>query len=186
MVEGSHNGLVRMEEIHATKLELNWLMVVEEDMWHQRSINCWLRSGDHNTSFFHAKASNDAWQEDEEMIGGIFVEYFEQLFTSSQPNVSAKLIDAIHTKVTDKMNSRLLQDFQASKVEQALKQMHPMKALGPDGMPPLFYQHFWPTVNFIVIQTNLDFINNGAAPPKFHETHVLIPIIKNPKRVMDY
>ena len=65
--------------------------------------------------------------------------------------------------------------------------MHPMKALGPDGMPPLFYQHFWPTVKSIVIQTVLDFLNNGVAPPKFHETHiVLIPKIKNPERVTDY
>ena len=64
--------------------------------------------------------------------------------------------------------------------------MHPMKAPGPDGMPPLFYQHFWPTVNSIVIQV-LDFLNHGAAPPKFHETHiVLIRKTKNPKRVTDY
>ena len=115
------------------------------------------------------------------------MEYFKQLFTSSQSNVSAELIEAIHTKVTDRMNSRLLQEFQASEIEQALKQMHPMKALGPDGMPPLFYQHFWPTVKSIVIQTVLDFLNNGVAPPKFHETHiVLIPKIKNPERVTDY
>ena len=190
-----------MEEIHATKLELNRLMVVEEDMWHQRSRNSWLRSGDRNTSFFHAKASNrhqrntihlvrdpnDEWQEDEEVIERTFVEYFEQLFTSSQPNVSAELIEATHTKVTDRMNSKLLQEFQASEIEQALKQMHPMKAPGPDGMPPLFYQHFWPTVKSIVIQTVLDFLNNGAAPPKFHETHIVfIPKIKNPERVTDY
>ena len=54
-------------------------------------------------------------------------------------------------------------------------------------MPPLFYQHFWPTVKSIVIQTVLDFLNHGVAPPKFHETHIfLIPKIKNPERVTDY
>ena len=79
------------------------------------------------------------------------MEYFENLFTSSQPVVSAELLDDLQTKVTDRMNARLLQEFQASEVEKALKQMHPMKAPGPDGMPPLFYQHFWPTVNSIVI-----------------------------------
>lgn len=115
------------------------------------------------------------------MIGRTFVEYFEKLFTSSQPDVSAELLDAIHTKVTDRMNARLLQEFQAPEVEKALKQMHPMTALGPDDMPPLFYQHFWPTVNSIVILTVLDFLNHGSAPPKFHETHiVLIPKTKNP------
>lgn len=55
------------------------------------------------------------------MIGRMFVEYFEILFTFSQPNVNAELIDAIHTKVTNKMNSRLLQEFQAPEVEKALK-----------------------------------------------------------------
>ena len=85
------------------------------------------------------------------------------------------------------MNARLLQEFQASEVEKALKQMHPMKASEPDGMPPLFYQHFWPTVNSIVTRTVLDFLNHGAAPPNFHETHiVLIPKTKNPERVTDY
>ena len=85
------------------------------------------------------------------------------------------------------MNSKLLQEFQASEIEQALKQMHPMKAPGPDGMPPLFYQHFWPTVNSIIIMTFLDFLNHGAAPPKFYEIHiVLIPKIKNLERVTNY
>ena len=79
------------------------------------------------------------------------MEYFEPLFTSSKPTISVELIDAIHSKVTDRMNSRLLQEFQASEVEQALKQMHPMKAPEPYCMPPLFYQHFCPTVNSIVI-----------------------------------
>ena len=192
---------MNMGEVEETKVELNRMLAVEEDMWHQRSRHCWLQSGDRNTSFFHAKASNrhqrnkilrikdseDNWQEDEEMIGRTFVEYFENLFTTSQPEVSAELLDAIQTKVTDKMNTRLLQEFQASEVEKALKQMHPMKAPGPDGMSPLFYQHFWPTVNSIVTRTMLDFLNHGAAPTNFHETHiVLIPKTKNPERVTDY
>ena len=54
-------------------------------------------------------------------------------------------------------------------------------------MPPLFYHHFWPTVKSIVITTALNFLNHGIAPPKFHDTHiVLIPKTKNPERVTDY
>ena len=50
-----------------------------------------------------------------------------------------------------------------------------------------FHQHYWPIVNFVVIQTVVDFLNHGVAPPKFHETHiVLIPKTKNPSRVTDY
>ena len=85
------------------------------------------------------------------------------------------------------MNVVLLQEFRAPEVEEALKQMHPLKALGPDDMPPLFYQHFWPKVSFVVVQTILNFINNGVASPKFHETHiVLISKTTNPETVTNY
>nr|POF24132.1 hypothetical protein CFP56_06215 [Quercus suber] len=33
-LEGRHDGLIRMEEIHETKMELNRMMGAEEDMWH--------------------------------------------------------------------------------------------------------------------------------------------------------
>ena len=101
--------------------------------------------------------------------------------------MEVELLEAIHAKVTDRMNASLLRSFNAYEVEKTLRQMHPLKAPGPDGMPPLFYQHFWPTVKSIFINTALDFLNHGTAPPHFHDTHiVLIPKTKNPERVTDY
>ena len=201
VLENNGGPGVDMEEIHETKLELNKMLMIEEDMWNQRSRNCWLKAGDKNMSFFHTKATNrhqrntiqkvmsleGVWQEDKELIGKTFVEYYENLFTSSRPVVSRELLNAIHTRVTARTNDMLLQEFRALEVERALKQMHLLKAPGPDGMPPLFYQHFWPKVSLIVIQTVLEFLNNGVALPKFHETHiVLIPKTKNPVTVTDY
>ena len=45
--------------------------------------------------------------------------------------------------VTDEMNAELVKEFTALEVKEALNQMAPLKAPGSDGMPPLFYQHFW-------------------------------------------
>ena len=65
--------------------------------------------------------------------------------------------------------------------------MYPLKAPGPDGMPPFFFQHFWPTVGNLVTKTVLDFLNFGISPPKFNETHiVLVPKINKPKKVTEY
>ena len=131
--------------------------------------------------------SNGIWQDEEETMGHILVEYFQELFTSFCPTVSEDLLEAIHPKVTNRMNKVLVQDFRAVEVEKALKQMHPLKALSSDGMPPLFFQHYWPTINSVVIQTIVNFLNHGVALPNFHETHiVLIPKTKNPSRVTDY
>ena len=47
-----------LESIHAMKMELNRWLGIEEEMWHQRSRNSWLKAGDKNTTFFHAKALN--------------------------------------------------------------------------------------------------------------------------------
>ena len=127
------------------------------------------------------------WIEDEEHIGHEFVQYFAGLFTFSDPQIEGELIDAIQPKESDRMNASLIREFLAMEVKKALKQKHPTTAPGPDGMPPLFYQHFWPTVKETVICNTLNFLNHSMAPPKFHETHiVLIPKTKDPARVTDY
>ena len=56
------------------------------------------------------------------------------------------------------MNSKLVGTFQEWEVEIALKQMAPMKVPGPDdGLPPLFYQHSWPTIDGDVTSSILFF-----------------------------
>ena len=65
--------------------------------------------------------------------------------------------------------------------------MHPKRAPGLDGMPPFFYQHYWPLVSNCVIKTVLDFLNHGSLPPNFNETYiVLIPKVKNPTKINQY
>ena len=96
-------------------------------------------------------------------------------------------MEAIQSKVLESMNARLTRDFQVEEVHRALKQMYPLKAPGPDGMPHLFFQHFWPVVGGTVTKTVLGFLNFGIIPPKFNDTHIiLIPKSKNPRKVTEY
>ena len=75
------------------------------------------------------------------------VNYFKSLFTALKGIVSTGALDCVPPLIDEMMNGDLCREFEASEVAIALKQMAPLKAPGSDGMPPLFYQHFWSTVN---------------------------------------
>ena len=79
--------------------------------------------------------------------------------------------------VTETMNSMLLKDFTREEVEIAMKQMEPITALGPNGMPSLFYQSFWTTVGDDVCSAILDFLHNCKILREINLTH--IPLIPN-------
>ena len=78
--------------------------------------------------------------EEEREIVNILIELYDNLFSSSIPVQIEETLEATPLVITAEMNNELLAPFQRSEVDFALKQMNPLKALGPDGMPPLFFQ----------------------------------------------
>ncbi|KAK9993595.1 hypothetical protein SO802_023298 [Lithocarpus litseifolius] len=65
--------------------------------------------------------------------------------------------------------------------------MAPLKAPGPDGMPPLFYQNFWSLVGSDVTTSILHYLNTGSLPTPLNHTFItLIPKTKNPERVTEF
>ena len=160
-----------------------------------------MQSGDRNTRFFHEKVSvrykknlieglmdeNGRWLEGDEHVEELMLQYYERLFTSSGHSEFEEILDAVQPKVTPRMNQILVKEFSEVEVKIPIKQMYPLKSPGPDGMPPLFYQHFWPKIGGVVTSTVLAFLNLGIIPPNFNYTHiVLIPKCKEPKTVTDY
>ena len=94
---------------------------------------------------------NDTWHKNEDKIAEIVIGYYQKLFTMSQPTINSEFLDAIHTGVTPQMNQILTRGFTAVEIKKGLDQMYPLKSLGPDGMPLLFYQHFWPVVGGSIV-----------------------------------
>ena len=45
--------------------------------------------------------------------------------------------------MTDEMQADLAWAYTSKEVDVAIKEMAPLKALGSDGMPPLFFQTYW-------------------------------------------
>lgn len=89
-------------------------------------------------SFFHAKTStknfigglldaNGVCQEVEGRIEEVVVEYYTNLFTSSNPTDFSQLLQAVQPKVTLEVNQVLVRDFTANECRMALKKMYPVE-----------------------------------------------------------
>ena len=188
-------------EFSMVSKELDDLLLKQEIFWAQHSRISWLKHGDKNTKFFHAKASkrrrrnfiqgiknhDDIWVEDEEEIAGVATRYFENIFKAGDCDRLEECLVAVHPKVSPDMRDLLSSEYNPEEIKAALFQMGPTKAPGPDGMNALFYQKFWHIVGDDVINAVLDFLNNGIMVPDLNYTHiVLIPKIKSSEKITDY
>ena len=109
--------------------------------------------------------------------------YYNTLFTTSNPTNLDEAVENVPTVVTVEMNNNLIREFKAEEVEQAIQQMVPSKAPGPDGMPPIFYQKYWHVVGSDVIIAVLSCLNSGGLLKSINHTFItLIPKVKCPEK----
>ena len=196
--EQTHEVIATMKEIDRRMDELEKR---EEIYWKQRSRQEWLKSGDQNTKFFHAKtkqrrerntigkitdfAGNEYYEEEE--IAEVFVQHFDDLFRANEDVDTKPVIDSVKSIVPLHMAAMLTEPYVKEEVQEALKHMHPTKAPGPDGMCALFYQKFWSIVGKDVEQTVLGILNHNGDVTTLNHTHIaLIPKKKICESPADY
>ena len=73
--------------------------------------------------------------------------------------------------VTEEMAQSLVRPYTEEEVRTTLFQMHPSKALGPDGMSPFFFQKFWYIVGHDVTSAVLSFLRSCRYLQKMNFTH---------------
>ena len=89
--------------------------------------------------------------------------------------------------VTDEMNKNLIGNFSKDEVTIALKQMAPLKAPEPNGMPPIFYQHYCESIGDDVATNVLSFLNLGKLASSLNHTFIsLISKVKSPELVSQF
>jgi len=65
--------------------------------------------------------------------------------------------------VSEELNEDLTKEFTADEVRAALRQMHPTKAPGPDGMSAVFFQKYWDIIASDVTNMVLNALNSNAS-----------------------
>ena len=106
----------------------------------------------------------------------MIVEYYKQLFTSSNPHDIEEVVQFTKRVVAEDINSSLIRNFSKEEVEIALKQMAPLKVMGPDGMPPIFFQHYWESIGDYVVKAVVSCLNSTLIETGLNHTFItLIP-----------
>ena len=91
------------------ELEINMLLDKEAQMWRQRSRILWMKDGDHNTKFFHSKASQwrrrnyitklydsrGRWCTRQSQVNDTILEFYRELFTSANLENLANVLEVI-------------------------------------------------------------------------------------------
>ncbi|KAL5781698.1 hypothetical protein ACOSP7_006727 [Xanthoceras sorbifolium] len=189
--------------IKSVEKKINLILQDFEVFWRQRSRAFWLRAGDKNSKFFHAKASQRRrrnhinglidergfWQPDVEDIQQIISDYFGKLFSSSSPSLFDfdNVLQVVGRKVSNDMNLKLGATITKKEVRCALMQMTPSKAPGPDGLPELFFQKHWSIVGDSVSRAVLEVLNENAPMGRLGKTVVvLIPKVKTSVRIEEF
>ncbi|KAF7815045.1 ribonuclease H [Senna tora] len=186
------HSLLVQENIVRRKLED--LLTKEEIMWAQKARQLWLVQGDRNTKYFHAvvkkrrvhnqftriKKSIGEWSSDYAEMEGLALDYFKNVYTyENKPSRSEieSLLDSLEIPV---LNEHEIHQLQApitnDEIEKALFLMKPDKAPGPDGLPPMFFQNFWPVIQQDLIASVKSIFQRGFLLKELNQTLItLIP-----------
>ena len=89
------------------------------------------------------------------------MDYFCNIFQTSNPINMDAIFHVIDTRVTPEMNQELDKEVTLDEIRSALFQMNPIKAPGPDGMNALFYQKHWDVFGQDIGKVVKDLFNSG-------------------------
>ncbi|KAL0685251.1 hypothetical protein Bca4012_052099 [Brassica carinata] len=172
----------------------------EENFWKQKNKDVWILHGDSNTKVFHeaVKASrsrneigklldkNGFYQRSKASKGQVAIQYFLDLFKSTNSENYTEFFHDFPKKVTSVMNHHLTMKVSAKEVKDAVFSIKPDSAPGADGMSGHFFQSFWDIVGDRFTSEVLGFFETGVLPAEWNYTQIcLIPKIVNATSMSD-
>uniref|UniRef100_A0A2N9FQ21 Reverse transcriptase domain-containing protein n=1 Tax=Fagus sylvatica TaxID=28930 RepID=A0A2N9FQ21_FAGSY len=178
------------------------ILRLEEEFWALKSRLHWSTLGDRNTSFFHLsticrrhrnkiwclKDAAGNWSNSATELKNIIQSYFVQLYKTD--TVCSTLVPPyqVHCNTLTNEEKSLL-DIPISREEilRAFKSFKPLKAPGPDGLHPIFFQNFWDIIGDSTSSFIQDIFRLRVMPTETNGTLVcLIPKVAKPESVHQF
>jgi hypothetical protein len=177
-------------------------VLYQEEVWiKQRSRVTWLRAGDRNSGFFHARVAQ--WKrmntittlerqdgsvcENPEDVHGEIQGFYTNLYTSQGIPVMDELLALVPERLDNSARVNIDKDYTEEEIKMALFQMHPSKAPGVDGFTAGFFQRHWDLIREDLVRAVLGVLNGGEWLPHINETTiVLIPKVRHPQSIKQF
>ncbi|KAL2903953.1 hypothetical protein RDABS01_002663 [Bienertia sinuspersici] len=173
--------------------------------WKQRAKIKWDLLGDQCTNFFFRsvktrkgkntitllKKEDGTWLRDEKEISDCFRSNYSQLFNPDKINqMDLENYEEWFTelpKLKEEDYNLLLQPFHREEIKEAVWDMKPLKAPGPDGFPPVFYHKHWDLVREDIWGAVNSFFTGGKLLKEVNKTFItLIPKVERPETINDF
>ncbi|XP_019198912.1 PREDICTED: uncharacterized protein LOC109192673 [Ipomoea nil] len=194
-----HKGLASLET--KLKAELEMTLHQEELLWYQKSREEWISSGDRNTTYYHAAATvrksrssvhrllddNGVWISDASEMRSHVRNFYSQLFLGESNGILGGGLHANFPRLREIDWACFNRAVSKEEVHNALKDMKPFKAPGPDGFQAGFYQHMWPKTGDDVFRLVQQAFLTGVLPEGLNDTLIaLIPKVKGPETIKQF
>jgi len=172
------------------------LLLFNKRFWGNHARQRWLVDGDRNSHYFHQSAKihkqrsviirikDDAgvWLDQLPMIQSKFINDFLARFSSGRTGHAVNLRNIVQPGVTAQDNIELTRPVTDNEIYQALFDMDPHKAPGPDGFDASFYQDHWDLIKDQICFAIKDFFNSGRLLKEVNHTFIaLVPKVENPE-----
>ncbi|XP_010480531.1 PREDICTED: uncharacterized protein LOC104759285 [Camelina sativa] len=130
------------------------------------------------------KHGNEVFEEGSK--GNVAVEYFMDMFSSSNPEGFEELLDGMSTRVTEGMNRALTAPISAAEIKRAAFKVQGDSAPGADGWTGIFFKRYWKIIGKDIISEVQGFFNSGTMPADWNHTQIcLIPKTTNVNTMMN-
>jgi hypothetical protein len=114
-------------------------------------------------------------------------DFFQLLYTADENVHPEEIMHLVQPCITEEMNEELCKEFSEKEIGDALFQMDPLKAPGPDGFPARFFQRNRKIVKKDVLNVVKCFFDTGQMSPGINDTTiVLIPKKDDPENLKDF
>lgn len=127
------------------------------------------------------------WSYDPKYIKGMTVRFFENLFKKEGEHLYMQERSNLFNRIPQEHTEPMKMEISKEKVYQALFEMGPYKAPGPDGFQPVFFQKHWDIVGQDLLKFVQGVYEGKEDNAKINQTFlVLIPKIPKPEHISQF